>query len=97
MLSRLGIFKISIILLNLAYFFRSEVPTGNWFSLPYFNEPMTITDTDTAAPSTHTSTRSMSESEVKSTVTHSMTLQKRMSDTELPSTTTAIAVRKEVK
>ena len=58
---------------------------------------MTITDTDTAAPSTHTSTRSMSESEVKSTVTHSMTLQKRTSDTELPSTTTAIAVRKEVK
>ena len=95
----------------LAYFFRSEVQTGNWFCIPYFNQPISTIDNQpmsaidneprttaaTMAPSTHMSPRSMSRSEVKSTVTHPMTLQKRTSDIELPSTTTAVAVRKEIK
>ena len=39
----------------------------------------------------------MSETEVKNTVTCPMSLQKKMTDIELPSTTTAVAVRKEIK
>ena len=58
---------------------------------------MTATDTDTTTPSTQTSTRSISETEVKNTVTRPMSLQKKMTDIELPSTTTAVAVRKEIK
>ena len=58
---------------------------------------MTAADTDTTTPSTQTSTRSMSETEVKNTVTRPMRLQKKMTDIELPSTTTAVAVRKEIK
>ena len=45
---------------------------------------MTAADTDTTTPSTQTSTRSMSETEVKNTVTHPMSLQKKTTDIELP-------------
>ena len=55
------------------------------------------TDTDNTTPSTQTSTRSMSETEVKNAITRPMSLQKKMTDIELPSTTTAVAVRKEIK
>ena len=58
---------------------------------------MTVADTDTTTPSTQTTTRSMSETEVKNTITHPMSLQKKMTDIELPSTTTAVAVRKKIK
>ena len=60
---------------------------------------MTAADTDTTTLSTlsQTSTRSMSETEVRNTVTHSMSLQKKTTDIELPSTTTAVAVRKEIR
>ena len=39
----------------------------------------------------------MSETEVRNTVTRPMSLQKKPTDIELPSTTTAVAVRKEIK
>ena len=39
----------------------------------------------------------MSETEVRNTVTRPMSLQKKTADIELPSTTTAVAVRKEIK
>ena len=58
---------------------------------------MTAADTDTTTLSTQTLTRSMSETEVRNTVTHPMSLQKKTTDIKLPSTTTAVAVRKEIK
>ena len=39
----------------------------------------------------------MSETELRNTVTHPMSLQKKMTDIELPSITTAVAFRKEIK
>ena len=79
------------------HIFSEVVPTGNWFSIPYFNELTTAADTDTTTLSTQTSTRSMSETEVRNTVTRPMSLQKKMNDIELASTTAAVAVRKEIK